>query len=48
MNYLKNRTIFELGDKLLQVFQHGFFRSKENVILINFEHLKVYGKICVV
>ena len=47
MNFLKNRTIFKLGDKLSPVIQHGFLRSEENVIVINFEHLKVYGKMCV-
>ena len=47
MNFLKNRTIFKLEDKLLPVIQHGFLRSEENVILINFEHQKVYGKMCV-
>ena len=44
MNFLKKRTIFKLEDKLLPVIQHGFLRSEENVILINFEHLKAYGK----
>ena len=43
MNFLKNRTIFELEDKLLPVIQHGFLRSEENVVLINFEHLKSMG-----
>ena len=47
MNYLMNRTILELEDKLLPVIQHGFLRSEGNVVLINFEHLKVYGKMCV-
>ena len=47
INVLKNRTIFELEDKLLPVIQHGFLRSEENVILISFEHLKMYGKMCI-
>ena len=34
----------KLEDKLSPVIQHGFLRSEENVILINFEHPKVYGK----
>ena len=32
---LKNRMIFELGDNLLPIFQHGFLRSEENVNLNN-------------
>ena len=40
--FLKNRTIFELGDKLLPVFQHGFLRSEENVNRNNFIYLEVY------
>ena len=45
MNFCKNSTIVELGDKLLPVFQHGFLRSEKNVVLNNFKHLKVYGRI---
>ena len=47
MNFLKNRTIFKLEDKLLPVIQHGFLRSEENVLLISFEYLNMCGKMCV-
>ena len=40
MNILKNRIILEIGDKLSPVIQHGFLRSEENVIPINFKHQK--------
>ena len=42
MIFLRNRTNFKLGDKILPVFQHGFHRSEENVNLNNFLHLEVY------
>ena len=32
-NFLINRTLILLEDKLLPVFKHGFFWSEENVIL---------------
>ena len=44
MNFLKNRTLFKFEDKLLPVIQHGFLRSEENVIPINLNTKKVYGK----
>ena len=37
---------FELEDKLSPVIQHGFLIPKENIILINIEHPKMYGKMC--
>ena len=33
-NFLMNRTLILLEDKLLPVFKHGFFWSEKNVILI--------------
>ena len=49
MNILKNRTLLELGDKLLPVIQNGFLRSEENVILINFKHQKgVWENVCLI
>ena len=32
-NFLKNRIIILLEDKLLPDFYHGFFWSEENVVL---------------
>ena len=49
MNILKNRTLLEIGDKLLPVIQHGFLRSEENVIPINSEHQKgVWENVCLI
>ena len=40
MIFFKNRTNFELGDKLSPVFQHGFLGSEENVTVNKFLHLE--------
>ena len=37
VNFLKNRTIIGIERKLSPVFQHGFLRSEENVVLYKFD-----------